>query len=298
MPSVENLSGARWSGSAGEAAWVRDRLSPFEVYEVASVVPGGYEAYARVLHPAAVPEDARPVRWRDVAAWSGGTVDRGTQFHSIALPPVRPAAEPPWGGSGPLAGTLHPPDAAVLAEVLRAATSTPELCFFCLWDGYGWERGASSLTPVGEPSARQPGPIPEAVLNGPRVRLPRRDYLLYTGQVEAVVPTALLGEGRRQAANLWWPADRAWCVASEVDLAWTYVGGSASAVDRLLGDARVEAVPAAAGDPLTRVEAWVQRWVDAGTEALLTTVWPPSPPPWVRSRPSWRGREVDGRDCC
>jgi hypothetical protein len=87
-------------------------------------------------------------------------------------------------------------------------------------------------------------------------------------------------------------------VASEVDLAWTYVGGSASAVDRLLGDARVEAVPAAAGDPLTRVEAWVQRWVDAGTEALLTTAWPPSPPPWVRSRPSWRGREVDGRDCC
>lgn len=192
---MENLSGARWSGSAGEAAWVRDRLSPFEVYEVASVVPGGYEAYARVLHPAAVPEDARPVRWRDVAAWSGGTVDRGTQFHSIALPPVRPAAEPPWGGSGPLAGTLHPPDAAVLAEVLRAATSTPELCFFCLWDGYGWERGASGLTPVGEPSARQPGPIPEAVLNGPRVRLPRRDYLLYTGQVEAVVPTALLGKG-------------------------------------------------------------------------------------------------------
>jgi hypothetical protein len=211
------------------------------------------------------------VRWRDVAAWGGGSVDRGTQFHSIALPPRRPAGEPPWRGQGPLLGTPHPPDAAVLAEILRPATTTPERCFFCLWDGYGWEHETSVLTRRGEPPVRLPGPIPERVLTGPRVRLPRRDYLLYTGPVEAVVATGLLGDRHLQAANLWWPADRAWCVTSEIDLAWTYVGGTAAAIDRLLGDGRIEAVPAAAADPLTRVEEWVQRWVDEAAEALLAT---------------------------
>ncbi len=273
MAPVASLSDARWSSAVGDAAWIGGRLAPFEVRWVASVIPGGFEAYARVLHPASVraPGEGAPVRWRDVAVWSGGSVARGTQFHSIALPPVRPAGEPPWRGQGPLTGTPYPPDAAVLAEVLRAATTTPERCCFCLWDGYGWERGRNLLTRRGEPPVRLPGPIPERVLTGPRVRLPHRDYLLYTGPAEAVVAPLLLGERHQQAANLWWPADRTWCVASEIDLAWTYVGGTTAAIDRLLGDARVEAVPAAPDDPLTRVEAWVQRWVDEATEVLLAS---------------------------
>jgi hypothetical protein len=273
MARVAAVPEARWSGTVGEAAWIGERLAPFEAHRVASVIPGGFEACARVLHPAGggPAGDGPVVRWRDVAAWSGGSVDRLTQFHSIALPPVRPPGEPPWRGRGPLQGTPHPPDAVALAQLLGPATSTPERCLFCLWDGYGWERGTSLLTRHGEAPVRLPGPIPERVLTGPRVRLPRRDYLLYTGPVEAVIATALLGERHRQAANVWWPADRAWCVASEIDLAWTYVGGTAAAIDRLLADPRLEAVPAAADDPLTRVEEWVQRWVDAGAETLLAT---------------------------
>ncbi|MDQ6617805.1 MAG: hypothetical protein M3083_24425 [Actinomycetota bacterium] len=43
---------------------------------------------------------------------------------------------------------------------------------------------------------------------------------------------------------MWWPDDRAWRVATEVDYAWTYVGGTSHLVDRLLGDERLEALPA------------------------------------------------------
>ena len=72
------------------------------------------------------------------------------------------------------------------------------------------------------------------------------------------------------APNLWWPADRSWCVATEIDLAWTYVGGPAGLIEAVLGDERIEALPAGPGDPLTTVEAWVTAWVDQATTQLLS----------------------------
>jgi hypothetical protein len=44
-------------------------------------------------------------------------------------------------------------------------------------------------------------------------------------------------------AGLWWPDDRAWCVATDVDLMTTYVGGSQSCVDALTADGDLEAMP-------------------------------------------------------
>ena len=46
---------------------------------------------AEVLHPARTggTED-RPVRWAEVAAWSGLPLRSDAQFHSVALPPTDP----------------------------------------------------------------------------------------------------------------------------------------------------------------------------------------------------------------
>ena len=54
--------------------------------------------------------------------------------------------------------------------------------------------------------------------------------------------TALAGLPWQQTPNLWWPDDRTWCVASDIDLASTYVGGPRPLLDRLLNDARFEAL--------------------------------------------------------
>jgi len=43
-----------------------------------------------------------------------------------------------------------------------------------------------------------------------------------------------------QSANLWFPADQSWCVATEIDLAWTYIGGSRRCVASILADSRLE----------------------------------------------------------
>jgi len=92
---------------------------------------------------------------------------------------------------------------------------------------------------------------------------------VYEGPVEAITATAGMGDG--QTANLAWPADHAWCVASEIDLAWSYVGGSHALVEHLLGDEQIEALPAGADDALTRVEPFVADLVEGAVEDLLAT---------------------------
>lgn len=258
-----------WSTAVGEADWIGERLLPFDAHQVTSVVPAGFEAYARVLHPAAEPDrdGDPPVRWATVAAWSGLPLRPDAQFHSIALPPVRPVGPAPWSSQGPEAGSLYPADARVLAGLVRQWTTTPGQGWFGLWDGYDW--AGTVLAPPGETGARVPDPVPATVRQGPRVQLPNRDYLLYTGPVEAVGATIVLPD-RPVTPNLWWPADRAWFVASEIDLSWTYVGGPAGLIETVLADDRLEALPAEPSDPLTRVEDWVTSWVDEATTRLLT----------------------------
>jgi hypothetical protein len=266
---MEPLAGPAWSDAVGEASWIGGRLAPFGAHHVTSVVPGGFGGYARVLHPADDPlRGERLVRWAEVAAWSGMPLRADAQFHSVALPPVRPGGDAPGSGMCPETGSLFPPDAEVLAGIVREWTTTPERCWFCVWDGYGWE--GARLTRPGEPSVPLPGPIPEAVLQGPRVHLPGRNYLLYAGPVEAAAAVEPVA-GSYQTANLWWPADHAWCVASEIDLAWTYVGGPVGLIERLLADGRIEVLPAGPDDPVNRTEDWVTAWVEEATARLVST---------------------------
>jgi hypothetical protein len=272
------MEAPKWSQAVEEADWIAERLNPFGEC-VASVVPRGFEAYARVLHPAEVPHrgHGRLVRWREVSVWSGLLLGPDSQFHSIALPPIRPTTDAPWRGQGPRNGSLFPADAEALAQILRTWTSTPDHCWFCLWDGYGWGNTTRLATSDGSPGLRLPDPIPETVRRGRRVQLPNRQYFLCSGPVEAVVATGPLTSSD-QTPNLWWPADRAWCGASEIDLAWTYVGGPGGMIERVLASEDIEALPVGPEDALNRVEDWVTRWVNeavgdlwASGEATITT---------------------------
>ncbi len=210
------------SSEVAEAAWIAGRLSSFGSGVVTSVVPGGFEAYARVLHPIAAGQSGdRLVRWAAVAAWSGVALVPGGHFTDIALPEKEPVGVERWVGRPPV-GTLYRPDADVLIEVLAGHTTAAQRCWFCIWEGWG-------------PSSP-----------GARVRLPWRGHLLFVGPLAAVSSLVEAQEGH--SPNLWWPDDQAWCVATEIDLPWTYVGGSAALIARLLTDTRVEVQPASPGD--------------------------------------------------
>jgi hypothetical protein len=70
--------------------------------------------------------------------------------------------------------------------------------------------------------------------------------------------------------NLWWPDDRAWCVATEIDLAWTYLGGSTALISDVLSKPRLEAQPASPDDNHhQRPPEWLAPAIeDAATELL------------------------------
>ena len=266
----------RWSGDVHQADWIEPRLTAWQDgYPVVAVVPAGFATYARVLHPAGTGgNEDRPVRWAEVAAWSGLPLRPDAQFHSVALPHTDPGGPPPYRHD-PCKGSLNQPDAAVLAGIVRDWTATPEDCWFCVWDGYGWGSGVPlvAVDHFGRPREAlpppPPDPVPGPVRTGPHVELPHRSYLLYRGPAEAALALVALDGTRGQCPNLWWPVDRAWCVASELDLPWTYVGGPRELVDAILADDRIEALPAAPDDPVSRVEDWVAAWIDQLYEDLM-----------------------------
>jgi hypothetical protein len=235
------------------ADWLRPRLRRFGS-AVSAVVPDGFPAYVRILHPARGPK-GRPVRWAEVAAWSGRSMHRLAQFHAISRPsPAAPTDPAPWDGEDPPEGNLPAELLRILCAALAQHTSTPASCWLCLWDGYGWLHGSPSVAIMGRRGSIPVPPVfPAEVLDGPRVRLPGRDYLLFAGPLAAAPQlgwTDPYGFFFPQSPNLFWPADHAWCVASEIDLFCTLVGGSDDLAEALIADPRLDTWPVQPHDPI------------------------------------------------
>lgn len=182
------------------ASWVAAGVGPFGS-GVRSLLPEGFEAYARILHPASV--DKTLVRWSQVASWSGKTIHPRVQFDAVAQPssagsrPPRPWKDPPPKGNMPAAVLRR------LCDSLGDYTRSAAMCWFCLWDGYGWiHNSAIAMSRASNPSADSTGeaahqggdnaglvapPVfTEEILRGPRVGLPNRSYLLFQGPLDAV----------------------------------------------------------------------------------------------------------------
>jgi hypothetical protein len=104
--------------------------------------------------------------------------------------------------------------------------------------------------------------------DGPRVELPGRNYVLFVGPLAGL--PALMDVQDGHSPNLWWPDDRAWCVATEIDLAWSYVGGPAALISDALANPRLEAQPASPDDKhQLRTPDWLVPSIqDAATELL------------------------------
>lgn len=239
------------------------RLHGFAL-DVGSVVPAGFHAYARIFHPAWRNEGREPtaVRWSEVAGANGTVVHPEMQFHSISRTVLHGRSPSMvWDGE-PWLGVLPESQCAALSEILARHTATADRCWFCLWEGYGYlnHSGAAWLVSfsgrfarvrwwrhrlmrwwrlrlvIRKPKLRQP--------SGERVRLPGRDYLLFRATVAQAA-------GWEDGPNLWWPDDRAWCVASEIDFPYTYVGGGQPMIDEILAHPALEALPARLDDAIT-----------------------------------------------
>ncbi len=213
-----------WHADVGEAAWLCERIRGF-AQNVGSVLPHGFASYARIFHPL---ESAEEPRWADLARRNNRIPHAEMQYQLIACPPGEVLG--PYEHVQHMAiGQMPQRELRLLVDVLERHTSIDEPCFFALWDGFG-------IAP------------PEA-LEGPRVELPNRSYLLLSGALREVrdLPTLLQG----QTPNIWWPKDRAWCVATEIDLGSTYIGGSEPLIGDLLESEALEALRCRVSDGVT-----------------------------------------------
>lgn len=145
----------------------------------------------------------------------------------------------------------HPRDEDVVAlvcDVLATETTTPDDCYFCLWDGWplGPEPGKSWIFDYETGRVTPGAPVAPAfgadILDGPLVRVPNRDYLLFHGPISDVNQWGSADDDM-QPASFIWPADRAWCFTCDVDPHWACIGGSRRAIDRLVADTRFDCVP-------------------------------------------------------
>lgn len=142
---------------------------------------------------------------------------------------------------------------ADLRPLLAASTSRSDDVTCALWDGWGdlydgreieraFDFEARLARPFrSKPPAARPAFAPD-VLEGPRLHLGERSYLLFGGPLaeagEWGARPVAAGWPRRtiSAPNLMWPADRAWCVALDPENDWCGVGGDQSLIDAILAD--------------------------------------------------------------
>lgn len=119
----------------GSAAWIAERLRPWVGWlPVGAIVPNGFERYARLLHPVGL-TGAGQVPWSAVAEWSGRALTATSYFSDIGTRPDGAR----WLSVGPPPATGQPDPELVskLAGILEGFTSTPGICWFCVWSGWG-----------------------------------------------------------------------------------------------------------------------------------------------------------------
>lgn len=111
-------------------------------------------------------------------------------------------------------------------EALAVATSTPDECYFAIWAGY-----ADVVPPVpGRPGMSE-------------FSISHRTYYLYRGVVsDAWGWVAPRSPRFRDPPAFVWPADRAWCLAADVDPHWAGVGARSDVIRRLTARDDVDVV--------------------------------------------------------
>lgn len=209
----------RWISDATGAQWLAERLD-FDNATMHGVVPRGFEAYARVFHPAYVGEE--PVTWAHTAEAFGTTLHPVAQWNRI----VRTPPEGDWHTrqapdgrefDSPATGSLSPDDLSTLATHLVAQTTTPDKGVAAVWEGFGGLVGHMGHSPsrgfltfTDDPnheamlnrSIRDPfndvfrkptwqeGILSREISEGPRLELPGRNYITFSAAPRAFVDPA------------------------------------------------------------------------------------------------------------
>ncbi|AIY01320.1 hypothetical protein ART_1721 [Arthrobacter sp. PAMC 25486] len=231
--------------SGAEGQWIAVALERYLTKElwdqwigtVATTVPDTFEAYARIFHPLGGHGEPE-LRWADVARAKGTRMHPEAQFHRLARTELYAHLDIDGvSQTRPTNGELDQRQLVALSDVLGAHTAEHQDIFQAVWVGWGgFEPGAGSI-PTG------PGG-PLTVAKG------LREYWVFRGTIAELARPPWCEEGsdedgpgaNTQSANLAWPADRSWCMATEIDFDSTLVGGTAELIAAVVHSKELEAM--------------------------------------------------------
>lgn len=220
--SIKDDSEAMWLKEHLEQPWGRGDGCNYAT----SIIPKGYECYARIFHPGYLGNEDREITWTELALLFKRMPHSQMQWHKIVN-----CNSPDFKHiklAQPAIGHFPRKQAEAFIKVLSKFTDTPDDCLFAVWSGWdGLE--AEKYWP-----------------DAARFQTSDREYILLGGSIEAAVMSVL--PFCEQSATVWWPRDRAWCVATDIDLMWTYVGGTKHCIDEILLHNGLEAWPASLDD--------------------------------------------------
>lgn len=212
------------------ASWWLEQLDRWGRHgiPVSSFVPSGLPAVCQVLHPW-WGHDAEPIRWETLAGHPGIAELRDRYQTRDGLVPALAHEQ----GLEASTGELDELTVSALVEVLDSATTTPGDVFVAVWTGWG-----------DVPVQRFPGAA--------RLNTQARGHFLLRGPLTGVLSSVRASVHNQPTSGLWWPADRTWFVATEIDFEWTFVAGEPSLIDQLRDDPRLEVAETAFDAPAGR----------------------------------------------
>jgi hypothetical protein len=227
-------------GDTGPAMWLARQLPDDDVrtgdVRVGDLLPAGFGAYARVLHP--FEDSDQPRTWAEIARQNGRDVHALDDWSDLGAS----------SGGAPVQGSLPLEQLAALCDILGAHTDTPDECIFALWEGWpGWR----PLTPPPMLAARAGAPLD--ISHAPRVRFGGREHVLVSGRLSETVALSYSDRPGRwwaQSPTGFWPADRRWCVITHPARTCTLVAGSVALVEDVLAASGLEAWPVGPDDKL------------------------------------------------
>ncbi|MDQ2624211.1 MAG: hypothetical protein M3Y20_03520 [Actinomycetota bacterium] len=239
-------------------AWIGPRLAELGS-SLGAIVPRGFEAYVRILHPVQV-DTAAWVSWADVAARAGTTLEALSPWWRVAgARELHDQVE-----DEPEEGNLPEHAFRVLVEHLAAESGWDAPCVSAVWHGWGHLHDSGKAmfawrddgSPIPEPPKPPVGPYSREVLEGPTLELPAREYFTFACALATADAPCRYDQWRAgdlagwQSPQLLWPLDRSWCVATEVDYDSTLVGGSLPLIEALHADPRFESFRVEASDAI------------------------------------------------
>lgn len=156
----------------------------------------------------------------------------------------------------------------IVASIGERHTSSPDRAWFAIWEGHGFDKGTTHIAyrgPLGDESRRaleqerlalhdedrrRNAAIRASLGQLPRFDRPDRTYYLMEGPVTAATQLSFPGFDEWRNPDLFWPDDRRWFVATDVEFWSLYIAGERIFIEELARNVPTRSEPVALDTPL------------------------------------------------